>query len=84
MTEIFQIAGVALGLWGNVLVGQRRRSAFVVWGFSNGFLVVVNVAAGLHIVAFLFAVYLVFCLRNFVLWSRPPDETEPAQRAMPS
>jgi len=65
-----QVAGVALGLWGNWLVGQRRRSAFVVWGASNIFILAVNVLAGLYIMATLFAVYLAFCVHNYILWSR--------------
>jgi len=70
MTELMQVAGVALGLWGNYLVGQRRRSAFVVWGASNVFCVAVNVLAGLYIMASLFVVYLGFCVHNYILWSR--------------
>lgn len=70
MTELMQVAGVVLGLWGNWLIGQRRRSAFVVWGASNLFIIAVNVLAGLFIMAGLFAVYLAFCIRNYVLWSR--------------
>lgn len=70
MTEAMQVAGVVLGLWGNYLIGLRRRSAFVVWGASNIFILAVNVLAGLYIMASLFAVYLAFCVHNYVLWSR--------------
>jgi nicotinamide riboside transporter PnuC len=73
MTELMQVAGVALGLWGNFLIGQRRRSAFVVWGASNIFILAVNVLAGLYIMASLFAVYTGFCAHNYFLWSRDQE-----------
>jgi hypothetical protein len=72
LIDALQWAGFTLGLLGNWLVGKRDERAFLVWAFSNILVVWINVHAGLYVMAGLFAIYLVFCIHNYLHWKRAP------------
>ncbi len=71
--DLCQLAGFALGLAGQWMVGRRNRNAFAVWAASNVFLCALNLAMGLYVVAMLFAIYLFMCLHNYALWGKDED-----------
>lgn len=74
LLDALQLVGVALGLIGQVLISQKKRSAFVIWGISNIAIFALNVIAGLYLMAGLFAVYFGFCVYSFIKW-RTSDKT---------
>jgi len=55
------------GTWLNI---KKRRVCFIIWGFTNGFWFVYDMAIGAYAQSALFAVYFILALRGLWEWSR--------------
>lgn len=68
---LFEIAGVALGVWGQFLIAHRNVLGFWVWIVSNVALVVVSLSNGLYAMAALYVFYSGMCIYSIRQWKKP-------------
>lgn len=57
-----------LSLVGVILNIKKKRSCFVVWGFTNAAWAMIDLYVGLYAQAALFAIYFLLAIWGFMVW----------------
>ena len=70
LIEISQAFGLLAGAIGQWLVGEKRISGFYVWLLSNIAIFYVQWASHLHIIAGMFVLNAILCIRSIRMWRR--------------